>query len=97
MRKHKVSATMFFEVDKHGNIDRKHNVFAPVFPVVEGCLGRKRNVMSSREGFHVSLELFSPTVFEPSLSQNPLLKLSCFVLADHRRWTMEVPNPCTIR
>ena len=27
-----VSATMFHEVDKQGNIDTKHNVFATMFP-----------------------------------------------------------------
>ena len=27
-----VSATMFPEVDKHGNIDKKHNVSATTFP-----------------------------------------------------------------
>ena len=40
---------MFSEVDKHGNIDRKHNVSATMFPEVDkhGNIERKHNVSAA--------------------------------------------------
>ena len=42
-----VSATMFTEVDKQGNIDKKHNVSATMFPIVwpglQSHLSQRRN------------------------------------------------------